>query len=103
MHRPGATVNVHLWDINVGLASANMLPQVGVGGGTPTPKKLSEASKMTATPTVKLNRTMAVLVTFGRMCLNMMRIGLTPFTSASLTKSRSRRLSTSPQAYFHGL
>ena len=31
-------------------ASASMLPQVGAGGGMPTPRKPSEASMMIATP-----------------------------------------------------
>ena len=52
---------------------------------------------MTDTPTVRLNSTMAVFVRLGRMCLTMIRALLTPVASASLTKSRSRRLNTSPR------
>src|SRR5436190_14820554 len=97
MHAPGNTVSHHWPAINVGRASESMRPHAGWGGGTPTPRKLSDASAMMTTPTVRLASTVAVFRTFGRMCFLITRSLLAPAISASFTKSRSRRVSTSPR------
>ena len=49
---------------------------------------------ITATPTCKLNTTITVLMTLGKMCRKMILSFLTPLISASFTKSRSRAYST---------
>src|SRR2546427_1623149 len=97
MQNPGNTVSHHWPAINVERASESMRPQAGCGGGTPTPRKLSEASAMMTTPTVRLARTVAVFMTFGRICRLITRSLLAPAISASFTNSRSRRVSTSPR------
>jgi hypothetical protein len=68
MHAPGNTVSHHWPAIKRGRASESMSPQAGWGGGTPTPRKLSDASAMMTTPTVRLAAPVAVFMTFGRMC-----------------------------------
>jgi hypothetical protein len=95
MHKPGKTDIHHFPAINGPRPSDIMSPHDGVGGGTPTPKKLKDASMIIATPMVKLNSTITVFVTLGTICHQIMRSVLAPFTSASWTKYRSRRLSTS--------
>src|SRR6266545_2744737 len=97
MQSPGNTVSHHCPAIKVERASESMRPQAGCGGGTPTPRKLSEASAMMTTPTVRLASTVAVFMTFGRMCRLITRHLLAPAISASFTNSRSRRVSTSPR------
>src|SRR5881628_1319862 len=52
---------------------------------------------MMTTPIVRLASTVAVFMTFGRMCRLITRSLLAPAISASLTNSRSRRVSTSPR------
>jgi hypothetical protein len=49
MARPGKKASHHGGTSAV-MESASMLPQVGVGGGTPTPRKPSAASMTMATP-----------------------------------------------------
>src|SRR6266850_2708448 len=97
MQSPGNTVSHHWPAISVERASESMRPQAGCGGGTPTPRKLSEASAMMTTPTVRLASTVAVFMTFGRMCFLITRSLLAPAISASFTNSRSRSVSTSPR------
>ena len=63
--------------------SASIVPQLGTEGGTPTPRKLSEASATILLATEKLAMTMIGLQMFGRMCWNRMR--------QSLLASRPRR------------
>src|SRR5207245_635428 len=87
MQRPGNTVSHHWPAIRVGRASASMSPQAGWGGGTPTPRKLSDASAMMTTPMVRLASTVAVFMTFGRMCRLITRSLLAPAISASFTNS----------------
>src|SRR6266508_228706 len=52
---------------------------------------------MMTTPTVRLASTVAVFITFGRMCRLITRSLLAPAISASFTNSRSLRVSTSPR------
>ena len=83
--------------ISIDRPSASIEPQAGSGGGTPTPRKLSEASAMITTPIVRLASTIAEFSTLGRMWRKITRVREPPAISASLTNSRSRRLSTSPR------
>ena len=57
-----------------------------------------DASMITAIPTCKLNTTITLLMTLGRMCRKIILTFFTPLISASFTKSRSRIASTSPRA-----
>ena len=52
---------------------------------------------MITTPMVRLASTIVEFITFGRMWRMITRVRLAPAISASLTNSRSRRLSTSPR------
>src|SRR5947208_6776850 len=78
MHAPGNTVSHHWPAISVGRASESMRPPAGSGGGTPTPRKESDASAMMTTPTVRLASTVAVVMTFGRMWRVITRHPLAP-------------------------
>ena len=53
--------------------SASIVPQLGTDGGTPTPRKLSDASAMMLLATEKLAMTMIGLQIFGRICWKRMR------------------------------
>ena len=79
------------------LPSASISPQAGFGGGTPTPRKESDASVTMTTPSISVASTIPELTTFGRMCRRMIVRLLQPATIARRTKSRSFRESTSPR------
>ena len=51
MQMPGKISSHHLPSINDSRSWAIMSPHDGSGGGTPTPRKLNDASMITATPT----------------------------------------------------
>ena len=74
-----------------------MSPQAGLGGGTPTPKKDSEASVTMTTPSMSVASTMLEFSTLGRMWRRMIVHFEQPATTASRTKSRSLSESTSPR------
>src|SRR5215469_6998866 len=97
MPSPGNTVSHQSPTISIERPSASIEPQAGSGGGTPTPRKLREASAMMTTPIVRLASTIVEFSTLGRMWRKITRARLAPAISASLTNSRSRRLSTSPR------
>ena len=97
MQIPGKTANHHRPSMRASRSWAIIRPQEGSGGGTPTPRKLRDASMMTATPTCRLKSTMTVFMTLGTRCRQMILDFLTPLISASRTKSRSRSASTSPR------
>src|SRR5215469_13460317 len=97
MPRPGNTVSHQSPTISIDRPSASIEPQAGSGGGTPTPRKLSEASAMMTTPIVRLASTIVEFNTLGGMWRKITRAREPPAISASLTNSRSRRLSTSPR------
>src|SRR5712675_1434686 len=65
--RPGKNVSHQSPTISIDRASDSIRPQAGSGGGTPTPRKLSDASAMMTTPMVRLASTIAVFSTLGRM------------------------------------
>src|SRR5271163_2725935 len=92
--RPGKMVSHQSPTINIDLPSESIEPQAGSGGGTPTPRKLSEASAMMTTPIVRLASTIVEFSTFGRMWRMITLVRLAPAISASFTNSRSRRLKT---------
>ena len=62
-----------------------MAPQVGVGAGTPTPRKLRIDSTRMTTPTVSVAMTITVEKTPGSMCVYMIRTGDDPATFAKAT------------------
>src|SRR6266446_3264701 len=97
MPRPGKMVSHQSPTISIDRPSASIEPQAGSGGGTPTPRKLSEASAMITTPIVRLASTIVEFNTLGNMWRKITRVREPPAISASLTNSRSRRLSTSPR------
>ena len=97
MQTPGKTASHHLPSISDSRSWAIMRPHDGSGGGTPTPRKLSDASMMTAIPTCRLKTTMTVFMTLGIRCRQMIVRLPIPLISASFTKSRSRSASTSPR------
>ena len=72
------------------LPSATMSPHEGVGGGIPTPRKLSEASTRIRLPTRSVAITMTVLNTPGRRCRIMMRVPLDPATRAHTSTRASQ-------------
>ena len=74
-----------------------MRPQAGCGGGTPTPRKDSEASVTITTPSISVASTIAEFTTFGRMCRRMIVHFEQPATMARRTNSRSFSDSTSPR------
>src|SRR6266436_3786879 len=97
MPSPGKMVSHQSPTISIDRPSASIDPQAGSGGGTPTPRKLSEASAMITTPIVRLASTIVEFSTLGNMWRKITRVREPPAISASLTNSRSRRLSTSPR------
>ena len=69
----------------VAWASISMLPQVGIGGWTPRPKKLSDDSRMIALPTASVAPTTIGPITLGRMCRPIMRTLPAPIARAAST------------------
>ena len=90
---PGERVNQGAWSM-VSKAPRNMPPQVGVGGLTPTPRKLSEASSKIAEAVARLACTMTGAMQLGIRCLSMMRQGGAPMPVTAMMNSRSRTDST---------
>src|SRR6266404_2211826 len=86
--RPGRTVSHQSPTINIERPSDSIEPQAGSGGGTPTPRKLSDASAMITTPIVRLASTIVEFSTLGRMCRKITRVREPPAISASLTNSQ---------------
>lgn len=72
-----------------------MLPQLGVGGCTPMPRKDSADSTSTAEATPKVAATSTGAMALGRMCRKMIRGLLAPMAFTASTKSRSFRLKNS--------
>src|SRR6266508_1496170 len=72
-----------------------MRPQVGVGGGTPRPRKLRLASKMIMLATITEPITMTEADTLGSTCRHKMRRLRAPMTRAASTSGLSRTESTS--------
>ena len=97
MPRPGKTVSHQSPTISIERPSASIEPQAGSGGGTPTPRKDSDASAMITTPIVRLASTIAEFITLGSTWRRITRHRDAPAISASLMNSRSRRLNTSPR------
>ena len=68
-----------------------MLPQLGTGGTTPTPRNDSVASNTIALGTSRVAITMTGARMFGRISTNMIRSGLAPVARAASTYSFSLR------------
>ena len=71
-------------------------PQVGVGAGIPTPRKLRIDSASTRLPAFIVAITKTVLLMLGSICLNINLDCDAPEEIAYWIYSRSRRLNTSP-------
>jgi hypothetical protein len=72
----GDTREDHQWlmgDRDVRDYTPSILPQVGVGGGMPTPKKPSDASRIVATPSCAVASTKYGAIHYGTICCTMMR------------------------------
>ena len=81
---PGNSDN-HQTASNTSWPSDTIMPQAGAPGGTPTPRKLSEASSRMVWPTSRLRMINTVLTTFGKMCRHIIMVGDTPATTARVT------------------
>src|SRR5262249_16152678 len=90
MPRPGKTLTHQS-------PTTSIEPQAGSGGGTPSPRKDSDASAMITTPIVRLASTIDEFITLGSTWRRITRHRDAPAISASLMNSRSRRLNTSPR------
>src|SRR5262249_4977548 len=97
MPMPGKTGSHHRPSISDSRSWAIMSPHDGSGGGTPTPRKLSDASMITATPTCRLNSTMTVFMTLGTRWRKTMASLPVPVVSAIFTKAHPQFGSTSPR------
>ena len=62
-----------------------MLPRLGVGGGTPTPRKLSAASAKIAVPRLSVAMTATGATHCGAIWRAMMRVGVAPRHRAAST------------------
>ena len=61
----------------------NMVPQVGISGGTPTPRKDRDASMMMANPSVMVPSTIYEATTLGRIVAQHMRAEPAPMALAA--------------------
>src|SRR5512137_883812 len=86
MARPGK-IAIHGAIVICDCAFLSILPQVGVGGWTPNPKKLSVDSVRIADPTRSVAETMMGLAAFGKMCRHMIRKLRVPLIRAASTNS----------------
>src|SRR5687767_4043690 len=75
----------------------SMLPHDGKGEGTPRPRKLKEASARIADPSSVAPMMMIGAMTFGRMCLNMIRKLLLPMALDASTYTLFLSASTAPR------
>src|SRR5215472_18503889 len=66
---------------------ASVAPQLGVGGGTPRPRKLSAASVVIAVPMPSVASTSSGAAALGRMCPSTIRGPVSPITRAASTNS----------------
>ena len=86
--RPGESQSHGISDNTVGdWASLRIFPQLGVGGRTPRPRKLSEASNRIAEATPNVPRTVSGASAFGNRCCRTMRDALAPTTRAATMNS----------------
>src|SRR5699024_3791614 len=67
----------------------NIFPQLGISIGTPTPIKLSQVSETTYVDNRNVACTIIMVTMLGKLCLNMMLIGLLPIDLAASTYSFS--------------
>ncbi len=68
--------------------SLSMLPQLGVGGGTESPRKANEPSRTTMVATAMRPKDTMVGMMLGRISRERMRVSLAPSALAASTKSR---------------
>src|SRR5437879_2198014 len=94
-NRPGNTI-IHQATVKMAPASDSILPQDGVVGGTPIPRKDSAASNRMLFGMIKVVNTRTGAATFGRMSRVMILRLLAPAAAAASTNSFSRSRRTSP-------
>ena len=68
--------------------SLSMLPQLGVGGGTESPRKASEPSRTMMVATAMSPKDTMVGMMLGRISRERIRVSLAPSALAASTKSR---------------
>lgn len=73
-----------------------MVPQLGAGGGMPSPRNESDASDKTEPAIPSDAWTISGWIEFGIICVNRIRMLLAPRAFAAWTKSYSRTFSTCP-------
>ena len=91
---PGNSTSHHGGTMPAFSASASMLPQVGAGGGIPTPRNPSDASMMIATPRWVVARMRKGATHCGRTWRSMIRDREAPTLRAASTNGISFREST---------
>src|SRR6185312_16830079 len=94
MQRPGASASHGARYMNERPEPDSMPPQVGAGGGTPSPRNDSPDSARITTPTRVVNRTMMGGSTLGRMWCQRMRGVEAPIDWAACTYMFSRTETT---------
>src|SRR5690554_1278077 len=94
--RPGNVASHHA-PSRLSRPSATMLPHVGVGAETPSPRNERPASRTIVFPMPSVAATITGASTFGIRWRSRMRRDEKPSARAAWTNSRSRRLSTSPR------
>src|SRR5207244_978900 len=93
---PGKTI-IHQATVKIDPASESILPQDGVVGGTPMPRKESAASNRMLFGMIRVVNTSTGAKTFGSTSRVMIRRSLAPAARAASTNSFSRRRRTSPR------
>jgi hypothetical protein len=102
MASPGKSTSHHCGTRPV-IASASMLPQVGVGGGTPTPRKPRAASITMATPRCVVANTRYGATHWGSTCRDITRKDEAPAArpastnGIALTLSATERMTRPPK------
>src|ERR1700730_14997324 len=74
-----------------------MLPQLGILGGVPAPRKERIASTIIADAATKVPCTRSGGKVLGRMCRHRMRKKPVPLAKAASTKGSSRKVKTTPR------
>ena len=77
-----------------------MFPHAGVGGWTPNPKKLTDASAMIYVAICKDAKMIIGVNKFGRICLTSMPTLETPVATQAVINSFSRKARTSSSKSF---
>ena len=84
---PGQSASSGAFQIS-SCALVSMLPQLGIGGWMPRPKKLSTLSNLITSPTASAVATRIGEIVLGRTWNSITRQGGAPMATAARTKSR---------------